>query len=325
MATNKTNLAEAIMKSEFQAMPNELFRIKELSVNAKACWAFLLSRQDVRDVSFKQIARSLSCAVNTAKSAVKQLAEANMLVTERNSENAEYVSQLLPMSDWKYRAPLPPPKEQNGRESKISVGIPLPANMKLAQLMSESGHWVPVPNEIWYLDELTAAAKVAWCNLMAQQDTWQLGLRNIVNSTKGSKAALDLLQAEGMISVEWLDKGLRNKVTMLDQSNWKHRACQSGNRGYQPGNTPCQSGNTPKTLSKDSLSNTLQGRVEKKRVQKIQEEDASLKASFLKQVDALFPSLPEDSRSVEEAIKDALLSCETDSFEEMMNNASFDY
>ena len=104
MSVNKSKLAKSIMdRGQWSPQPNELWSMP-ISVKAKSAYCYLLAQQDNWNPGLKGIATGISMSINSARAAIKELEDANMISVEQSPNGLRNVYTFTGVDEWNCQA-----------------------------------------------------------------------------------------------------------------------------------------------------------------------------------------------------------------------------
>ena len=102
MSVNKSELTRSIsQRGHFSIIPNEIWTL-ELSMKAKIVFLYLLSQSDTWNPGLRGIAEGTSISVPTARLALKELEDANMITVSESIQGLRNVYCFTSMECWKF-------------------------------------------------------------------------------------------------------------------------------------------------------------------------------------------------------------------------------
>lgn len=104
MSVNKSKLARSIMnRGQWSPQPNELWNMP-ISVKAKSAYCYLLAQSDSWNPGLKGIAAGISMSINSARAAIKELEDANMVIVEQSPNGLRNVYIFTGVDEWNCQA-----------------------------------------------------------------------------------------------------------------------------------------------------------------------------------------------------------------------------
>jgi hypothetical protein len=100
MSVNKTRLSNSILKrGNYAPVPNELWSLK-LSIRAKTAYCYLVAQSEDWRPGLRSIAEGISASVNTARAAIKELEDANMIEVEHSPNGLRNIYSFTGIDEW---------------------------------------------------------------------------------------------------------------------------------------------------------------------------------------------------------------------------------
>lgn len=138
MSVNKSKLAKSIMdRGQWSPQPNELWSMP-ISVKAKSAYCYLLAQSDTWNPGLKGIATGISMSVNSARAAIKELEDANMITVEQSPNGLRNIYTFTGVNEWNCQAAsdsaLAPVQSKEGHHINGCTGTVSP----VARIQEES-------------------------------------------------------------------------------------------------------------------------------------------------------------------------------------------
>lgn len=99
MSVNKNQIANQLQnRGQFAQIPNEIYKVLNLSNTARSIWIYLASEGPGWKSSYGNIARNMDLALNTVRTGIKELVDFNMVIVTAYAEGCDF--ELISSDQW---------------------------------------------------------------------------------------------------------------------------------------------------------------------------------------------------------------------------------